>query len=418
MQAKAVDILIIGGGVVGATMALDLQKQGVQVLLIDKGDFGKGCSFANAGWVTPCFSMPLPQPGMLLKATKWLLDPASPLYIKPEFSLNLFSWLTRFLLAMNEKKMVRSIEVLTAISKYSLESYRALAQSSSHDFSFANKGLILASGEKTGLKAAQKELELMQQMGIAGEFMGQEALLAFEPALKPILKGGVYFPHEAQVEPFALTQTLIKEFQKLGGEAMSGLEVINLKKVDNRISEVVTTHGNFRPKLVVMAAGTWSKNLVELLGCKIPLLGGKGYSMSVHGDFVKPTRSIMIVEKKIAVTPYDNYMRLAGTLELVNQDFDFSAKRVQAIENGARQYLNLEGVSQIDQIWRGLRPCTPDGVPMIGFSSKISNLFYSVGHQMLGLQSAAGSAKLASELILNKTPYVDPIPFKPSRYER
>ena len=138
--------------------------------------------------------------------------------------------------------------------------------------------------------------------------------------------------------------------------------------------------------------------------------------MSVEGVKLKPQRPMMIVDRKIAVTPRANSVRLAGTLELVNQDFGISPTRLAGIYDGAHEFLALEHNGAPKDIWRGLRPCTPDGVPLIGFSKKISNLFYCTGHQMLGLQSAPGSARLAAELIQARTPYVDPEPFRPERF--
>ncbi|MBX3020651.1 MAG: FAD-dependent oxidoreductase [Bdellovibrionales bacterium] len=418
MGVKSVDVLVVGGGIVGACVARELKAAGVaDVLLVDKGDFGKGCSWGSAGWITPCFSMPLPQPGMLLKATKWMLDPTSPFRIKPELSLTLISWLLRFLRATTERKMLESIEVLTEISKYSLNFYKQMADDASNDFTYAKKGLLLVSAEDRGVKAAKLEMNLMSVHGIPGQFMERDELLEFEPAFRSLLKGGVYFPEEAQAEPFQAVGAVIEQYRKLGGQAISDTEVIDFKVEGGKITEVNTTQGRFKPDLVVMAAGTWSKELASKLGCTISLLGGKGYSMRIAGDFVKPKTPIMIVDRKIAITPYDNYVRLAGTLELVNQDFDFSPRRLQGILKGSHEYLKLEGASEPTHIWRGLRPCTPDGVPLVGFSSRISNLFYSVGHQMLGLQSAPGSARLAADLISGKSSYVDAKPFNPRRYE-
>ena len=123
-QLKA-DVLIVGGGVIGLASAYELDRAGVKVVVIDKSDPGYGCSYGNAGWITPCFSMPLPMPGMLLKSIGWLTDPESPLYIKPELSWTLFRWLLRFLLSMNRKQMLSSVDALTAISKQSLNSIRS-----------------------------------------------------------------------------------------------------------------------------------------------------------------------------------------------------------------------------------------------------------------------------------------------------
>ena len=419
MKSEKVDVLILGAGIIGLSMAVELQKSGRKVLVIDKGEPGYGCSYGNAGWMTPCFSMPLPQPGMFLKSIGWLLDQDSPLRIKPQVSWLLVRWMTHFLFAMNERRLLESVKVLTDISKYSLDSYRDLAAKSPKPFGFDQKGLFLVSGTDAGLMGAKLEMELMAAQGVPGQFMTGDEIVAMEPSLKPGLKGGVYFPKEAHAEPLLTVQALAQEFESLGGRIQSKTEVYDFSKSNGRIDRVFTTRGVFDADLVVLAMGTWSKELAKRLSCRVPILGGKGYRIITNSFDVKPKHPIMIVDKKIAVTPrYDGLTSVAGTLELVDQDFEITPRRLGNIITGSQQYLHMSpGEPEITEVWRGLRPCTPDGLPMIGFSKKHSNLFYNVGHQMLGLQSAPGSGRVATDLIFGRPSITDTKPFRPERYE-
>ncbi|MES2856196.1 MAG: FAD-dependent oxidoreductase [Bdellovibrionota bacterium] len=417
MQTQKVDVLVIGAGIIGMTAALELQKSGRKVTVIDRGEPGMGCSYGNAGWITPCFAMPLPQPGMFIKSIGWLLDPDSPLYIKPQVSWSLARWMLGFLAAMNHKRLEESVTVLTDISKYSLDWYRDLAARTQAPFGYDQKGLLMVSGTDSGVDAAKIEMDLMNNRGIPGRFLNGEEVLALEPALKPGLKGGVYFPTEAHAEPLDTVKSIVKEFEAAGGTILSRREVYDFEFQGTRISKVCTTRGDFDAELVVFALGTWSRTLASRLRVSIPILGGKGYSLITDSFEVKPKHPIMILERKIAVTPRANSVRLAGTLELVGHDDAITPRRVQNIIKGSQEYLHMKPDPVVSEIWRGLRPCTPDGVPMIGFSKKHSNLFYSLGHQMLGLQSAPGSAKLAGDLIMGRTPNTDPRPFRPERYE-
>lgn len=421
MPNQKVDVLVIGGGIIGTTVARELQARGRQVLIVERGGIAAGSSYGNAGWVTPCFAMPLPQPGMFFKSIGWLLDPNSPLYIHPELSLGLARWMIHFLKAMNQKQMEKSIGVLTEISKYSLDFYEQLAKRSKPEMSFEQKGLLMVSATESGLKDARMELELMQKQGVTGRNLGRDELLAFEPCLKSQILGGVFFDREAHVEPFSTTLAVHQEFTDLGGKSLLNTEVFDFETDGNRITSVQTTRGNFSPELVVMAAGAWSPSLVKSLKIKVPILGGKGYSMSIPDStaegIVKPQRPIMIIERKIAVTPRHDSTRIAGTLELVNQDFGISPNRVRNIQRGADEYMHMQSQGNATDIWRGLRPCTPDGVPVISYSERWSNLFYNTGHQMLGLQSAPGSARLAADLIMKENSIVDPAPFSARRFE-
>lgn len=418
---KKVDVLVLGAGIIGTSVARELQSKGRKVTLIDKGNPGYGCSYGNAGWITPCFAMPLPQPGMLFKSIKWMLDPESPLYIKPQPSMLLIKWLMQFTKNMTTKKMNASIDVLTEISKDSYNFYSELNKRNPQKFDFQNKGLLMVSGTEAGVKAAEQELDLMATRGIAGKKMKADEIAAFEPSLRPeMIKGGVYFTGEAHAEPLDTVKIILKEFESLGGQTEANTEVYDFEFEGSKVKRVLTTKGTYEADLVVFALGSWSEGIGKKLQSSVPVLGGKGYSMIVKDSSLapgtKPKHPIMIVERKIAVTPRQDSVRLAGTLELVKIDFAITTRRVNAIVKGSKEYLKLPQQFEIEELWRGLRPCTPDGVPIIGFSKKWSNLFYCTGHQMLGLQSAPGSARLAGELIFGENTYVNPKPFEADRF--
>lgn len=411
-----IDVLVVGGGVIGLACAYELSKSGARVVLIDKSDPGYGCSYGNAGWITPCFAMPLPMPGMLLKSIRWLTDPESPLYIKPELSVTLFRWLLRFLLSMNRRQMMASVESLTAISKISLKLYQQLAATTDKPFSFEQKGLFMVAQSADGLKYARQEMELVASQGIPGRLMFEEEARAFEPALTKRFQGGVFFSDEAHAEPLQVTQTLAHEAQKLGAQIIAKAEVIDFQIGDQGIVSARTTRGVFRADQFVLATGSWSPRIAQTLGLRVPVLGGKGYAIITDPLAPNPLRPLMLVEKKVAVTPRQGTLRLAGTLELVNQDETFTTRRVEAIVRGAREFMNVADRISYHEIWRGLRPCTPDGVPIIGRTPRYPNLIVATGHQMLGLQSAPGTGKLVADLALGRAPDLDPAPFRATRF--
>ncbi len=410
------DVLIIGGGVIGLASAYELARAGVQVTVIDKSDPGYGCSYGNAGWITPCFSMPLPMPGMLLKSIGWLTDPESPLYIKPELSVTLFRWLLRFLLSMNRKQMLASVDALTAISKQSLDLYKELSAKTDKPFSFQQDGLFMVAQSDDGFKYARSEMELVARSGIPGQLMGEEEVRAFEPAIVQRVKGGVFFPAEAHAEPLQVTQTLAHEARKLGARIIPKAECIDFQLGAGGVASARTTQGVFTADQFVLATGSWSPRLAQTLHLRVPVLGGKGYAIITDPLEPNPQRPMMLVEKKVAVTPRDGTLRLAGTLELVNQDETFTTRRVEAIVRGAREFLNVPAAIRFHEIWRGLRPCTPDGVPIIGRTARYPNLLLATGHQMLGLQSATGTGKLVADLVLNRPTDLDPRPFRADRF--
>jgi D-amino-acid dehydrogenase len=439
MDSRKTDIVIIGGGIIGAAVAHELQSALIaknqgdrRILLLEKSVSGHGCSYGNAGWLTPCFAMPLPQPGMFWKSVGWLLDPTSPLHIHPSFNPTLARWMFQFLLAMNHRQMRKSIEVLTAISQYSLEAYQELSARMKQletDIGFEKRGLLMISATKSGLDHAKLEMNLMNDRGISGRFLEKDELMNFEPSIRDVALGGVYFPEEAQIEPYQAVAGLLLEFKSRGGEIAQHTEVYDfeVKKSEfrSRVTKLHTTQGPIEAEHVIMATGAWSKDVARRLGLSLPVLGGKGYSMHIEMHENKPKIPIMIVERKIAITPRATHLfgpsvRVAGTLELVDQDYSISPNRVRSIYEGAKEFLKFDSTSENlapRDLWRGLRPCTPDGVPVIGPSKRVTNLYYCLGHQLLGLQSAPGSGKLLADLFVGNTPNTDPVPFRADRFE-
>jgi D-amino-acid dehydrogenase len=414
------DVLVIGAGVIGMATAYELASRGAQVTVIDRGEPGMGCSYGNAGWITPCFAMPLPMPGMMLKSIKWLTNPDSPLYIKPEPSLLLARWLWRFMRSMNNKLMLQSVDALTEISKYSLEAYARLDAESKASggagFGFERKGLLMVGETEAGASAARHEMELVARSGIPGKFMNESEIRAFEPALKGPLQGGVYFPDEAHAEPLAVVRALADAAVKLGARILPRTEVFDFYEERGRLTGVRTTRGDLHADKYVLATGSWSVPIAKRLGINIPILGGKGYAVILPPIDPMPQVPIMVIERKLAITPRKDSLRLAGTLELVDRDEGITPRRVDAILRAAKGALNVPAEPEIREVWRGLRPCTPDGVPVIGAPKRLSNLTVVTGHQMLGLQSAPGTGRLAADLVLGAKPAFDPHPFRATRF--
>ncbi|CAK9253097.1 unnamed protein product [Sphagnum jensenii] len=318
---------------------------------------------------------------------------------------------------MNERQAMQAVASLTALSKYSLDSYAHLNTLYPGAFDFNQKGLLMISATRDGLESAVQEMDLVARHGVPGSRLSEAEVKAMEPAIKAKLIGGVYFPKEAHVEPFQVVQTLQKAAVAGGVQIISGAEVFDFEVQDRLIKRVKTTRGDLRPEQVVLATGTWSTAIAERLDLRVPVLGGKGYSIITHPYEGGPRHPLMIVERKIAVTPHSKSLRLAGTLELVNDsDYSISPRRLDNIVRGSREYLNMPAIPEMIEIWRGLRPCTPDGVPVIGRPLRYKNLVIAAGHQMLGLQSSLGTGRLVSDILQGATPTFNPYPFRADRF--
>lgn len=414
-MSKHYDSIVVGAGIIGTSCAAELSRRGQKVLVIDKGLIGKGSSYGNAGWLTPCFSMPLPMPGMFFQSIKWLLDPESPLYIKPSLSPDLAYWMWTFLKNMNETQAQKAIHALVKLSVKSLHMYQELG-TKHPEIRFEQKGLLMVGRTQNGLEAIFDEAHRTEPLGVPHRKLNSQEIHDLEPALKGDFLGGVHFTHEAMAEPWQVVAALCRDIRAQGGEVLEETELLSLEQQNGKVSSVTTTHGTFACDNLVIATGSWSKELSKMLDLRIPILGGKGYALIVPKLEKQPTVPVMFLEKKLAITPRENTLRIAGTLELVDQDFSITQRRVDTIIKGARGILHLPEELEIKELWRGLRPCTPDGVPLIGFHGKIPNLMLAMGHQMLGLQSGAGTGFLVADLIMDKRSELNADVFNPNRF--
>jgi D-amino-acid dehydrogenase len=417
--AQRADVVVVGAGVIGAATAYELAKRDLNVVVIDRNDVGHGCSFGNAGWITPAFAMPLPMPGLLLKSLKWMCDPNSPLYIKPRANLELVRWLWRFMRCMNEPAARRAAAALAELARHSLDTYKQLDARQPGAFGFTQQGLLAVARTAEGLDAVTHEVELIEPLGVRAELLDAQSVRNREPAvICRELAGGVFFPDEAHAEPLATVQSLARFATDHGAQFFTGVELAGFDVTGRRVDALITTRGRlpFTGQLV-LATGSWSNALGKCLGLRVPILAGKGYHAIIDPMQPMPASPMYLVERKVGVTPRDGSIRLAGTLELVDaQDDSITMRRVHALVRGAREYLPLPDPTPLRQIWRGLRPCTPDGVPIIGRPPTLDNLTLACGHQMLGLLCAPATALLAAQLVTGDNPSFDPAPFRADRF--
>lgn len=406
----------------GLSSARSLLEHGAKVTVVEMHTVGKGCSFGNAGWLTPCFALPLPQPGLFWSSIQWLLDSESPLYIQPRMSLTLMQWLYRFLKSMNQEHLNSSTESLVQLSNLTLDLIGKMNLTPIADFK--KNGLLMVSATDKGLKSTLDEMHLVARYGVKGQQLSSSEIQKMEPSLVGPLSGGVYFPNEAQIEPYQLCLALKEEVEAKGGVILQETEVTDLKiktvKELKIIESLQTSSGGKQTILsgdaYVLATGSWSEMLGQTLGLKIPVLGGKGYSMLIPSYPEQPKYPIMILERKIAITPRADGVRLAGTLELVRNDHSINPKRSAAIFNGSRSFVRLPSDATMGKVWSGLRPCTPDGLPIIGRSDAVQNLWFNTGHQMLGLQTSLGSGELLKNIMLKKSAGPAAIQMSPRRF--
>jgi D-amino-acid dehydrogenase len=415
IESSSADVAIVGGGIVGVACARELARRGASVVVLERDRLGHGCSFGNAGWLTPSQAFPLANPHLLFKSFRWMLDPESPLYIQPRVDPGYLRWLAGFLLASRRAQFERNTEALVALCRASVDLWEAIAGRSARDFGFARRGLLAVYETAAGFEAAATAIGLVARAGVRADAWTADEVRVREPAIAGPQVGGYFFPDDAHCEPYGAVCALADEAAADGVRFVEGADVFAIDGARS-LRQIVTTRGRFRAREVVLAAGSWSEPLGRLLDLRVPILGAKGYSLLLPRAEPHPSRAIYLTERKIAVTPHADALRIAGTLELVRHDFSVNRRRVDVIVRGAAGMLHLSAPPLVREVWRGLRPCAPDGMPLIGRARGRSDVWLATGHQMTGLKTAPGTGLLLAQLMSGETPSVDPEPFRADRY--
>lgn len=401
------DVLVIGAGVAGVCSAYYLADRGQRVTVIDKGEIGAGCSYGNAGLLVPSHSVPLAAPGVFKKVLKWIGNPESPLYIKPRVSLDLLRWMLRFQMACQEKSMRKIIPVLRDLSLLSLALHQELAAEDGMDWSFAQKGLLMLYRSSQGLEEGRHEANLLHEYGIVTRILDSKQVRELVPEVRPEISGGVYYLNDAHLHPNRFVKSVARLATEKGVEIRTGTEVMGFETAGGRIRTVRTTRGDFTPGQVVLATGAWSPWVARDLNLKICVQPAKGYSVTVRRPAQWSSIPLMLCEAKVGVTPMGDVLRFAGTLELAGLDFSINMRRVAAIRRATREYLLGVEQAELIEIWRGLRPCTPDTLPIIARSKSPENLIVASGHGMLGVSLGPVTGKLVAQIANYQVPMLD-----------
>jgi D-amino-acid dehydrogenase len=411
-------VLIIGGGVIGVCSAYFLAERGREVILLDKGEICSGSSYGNAGMVCPSHAVPLAAPGVLGTGLRWLLDGESPFYIKPRSDPALVSWLWRFQAACRGGRAFRSVTLLRGLLCASQALYEEFAASGDLQFGYTPGGMLELYKNARQLDADIRAARQLAPYGLHAKALDAAAVRERVPTIRPDVVGGLFHSEEASILPARFVTELARRAAEKGARICPHTEVFGFETARGRISAVRTTRGDFHPGEVVLAGGSWSPGIARELGIDLPIQPAKGYSITVKRPEAGPTMPVHLKEVRVFLTPMGETLRLAGTLELAGLDLSINRRRVAALPRGARAYLT--GLDDLDviEVWRGLRPCTPDGLPILGRSPACENLVIAAGHAMIGMALGPITGKIVAQLLHRETPAVDITPLSPGRWAR
>lgn len=398
-MAEKSDVLVIGGGSVGVCTAYYLARKGCRVTLIEKGGICSGCSYGNACMIVPSHAMPVPAPGVIGKSLKWMFEEDSPLLIRPRVDWQLLSWLLQFAASCRRRPMERAIPVLRDLGRASLLLFQELAATEELSFDFEQRGLMSVYTTVAGLEEGRAEAEIMARHDLDLKVLTGDQARELEPALNRRVVGALHSAEDAHGNSHRFVTGLGEALGKHGVAVREGTEVTGWLLEGGRPAGVRTEHGDFRAREIVLATGSWTPLLARELGARVPVQAGKGYSLTMDRPAASPKIPFIHAERKVAVTPIGNRLRFAGTMEFAGIDLSLNPTRTEAIRRGALEVMSGSDNPANVERWCGLRPCTPDGLPIIDRLPRHPNVYLCTGHAMLGYTHGPISGNLMAEMI-------------------
>jgi D-amino-acid dehydrogenase len=426
-------VVVVGGGVIGACCAYSLAKAGRRVTILDRGEFGRGCSHANCGYVCPSHVLPLAAPGAVWSTLKALFQRNSPLRVRPRTVLADPGWFLGFARKCNRRDMLAAGQSIHALLHSSRSLFAELIERERLDCEWETKGLLFVFRSSRAFDHYSHTNELMdRELGMAARRLEAGELMQLEPALAPGNAGGYLYDGDAHLRPDRLMSELKRVLVSLGVEIRENCEVTGFVKENGTAKAVRTTspsrkQGSAAPlacasgselsgEHFVIATGAWTPLLNRELGCRVPIQPGKGYSITMPRPAICPTYPLILEEHRVAVTPFQSGYRLGSTMEFAGYDDSLNRSRLAILTDAAKHYLRDPLAEPVQEEWWGWRPMTFDGLPIVDRSPALSNVLIAAGHNMLGLSMAPATGKLVSEMLCDDKPHIDPRPYSLRRF--
>lgn len=422
-------VLVLGSGVIGVTSAYYLALKGFEVTVIDRQPaVGLETSFANAGQISPGYAAPWAGPDVPLKALKWLFQRHAPLSLKPDFSLWQLQWIAQFLgncstarYDLNKSRMVR-------LAEYSRDCLRTLRTNTGIQYEARSRGTLQVFRTPKQLAAEAKDIAVLGRMGVPFEHLDSTGCTRIEPALAHVqaqLLGGLYLPGDETGDCQLFTTQLAAKAQALGVQFIQGASIQRLITQHNQLQGVeIQSHAGvetLKADHYVVALGSYSRPLTQSLGLSLPVYPVKGYSLTIPitNSDAAPVSTVMDETYKVAITRFDQRIRIGGMAELAGFDLTLNPRRRQTLEMVLNGLFPHAGDISQALFWTGLRPMTPDGTPIIGQAdSRYPNVWLNTGHGTLGWTMACGSGQVLADLMAHEKTAIETQDLPLSRYQK
>lgn len=423
-STESADVIVIGGGVIGCWTAHYLLDKGCRVTILERDQVGQGASGVNCGYICPSHVMPLCAPGAISHSLPSLLSRKGALSIPMRFDPFLWKWLLRFTANCSARHCDHAAaarhELLQASMQLYLDYVHQLDSNQvAVDVQWEQRGLLLVHRNLRSLDEYQATAEQLEtRFGVHSQRLDGSQMRELEPSLIDGLAGGWHFPQDAHLNPNRLMQRLRNSILERGARLVEHTEVLEMMISGGSIRGLKTSSGDFRADQYVLATGAEAPRFAKPLGCQIPIVPGKGYSMSFPSGASSPSTSMIFEDSHVAVTPLAGQTRIGSTMQLMGYDRSVDSSRLKMIRDSAQSYLRDPLPAQPDSASVAWRPMVHDDLPCIDRSPAVRNAFVAAGNGMVGMSTGTGTGRLMAEMVCGEIPFLDVEPFALTRFDR
>ena len=415
MSNPVLPIAVIGAGVVGLSTALYLRRSGRDVTIIDPLPPPGGASYGNAGMISADTSVPIALPGMLRKVPSWLTDPLGPLAVRPSYFPKALPWLMRWIAASRMPRVLEISDAMRALHKDAFLCWKELLGPQNFADLVRPAGQVHVWETDAETPGAALERRLRERQGIASQALTSDDLRQMFPGISTAVRRGVLVPGNGYtVSPQRIVQTLHRLFLEAGGRVVPE-NVMKIMPREDGGYDLMTNVGFHTAQQIVVAAGAWSVRLLKPLGVSVPLETERGYHVMLPTPNVSLTTTLSNKSRSFGVTPMEQGLRVAGTVEIAGLDAPPDERRAKALLANVRTMfpdVNTDG----HRFWMGFRPSTPDSLPIVGEVAGRPGLFLAVGHGHFGMTGGPPSGRLLSQLINHQPTAFNAAAYGPQRF--
>ncbi|CAG1006624.1 D-amino-acid dehydrogenase [Phycisphaerales bacterium] len=409
-------VIVVGSGIVGASCAYELALRGWSVELIDRAAFGAGCSHGNCGYICPSHVYPLARPGAIAATLPLMFRPNSPFKVRIRPDLSLLAWFAKFSRCCDARKAEETSIALHALLVAAKVRYEEIMALEKIDCDYEARGCLFISMHEAHMSAFEADnRRMIDRFGYGARRLNGAELARMEPTLRDGLGGAWMFDCDSHLRSDRFMSGMKAVLTRRGVVIRENCEARALEGSGERAATLATSRGPLRADAFVFATGAWTPLLSELIGIRLPIVPGKGYSVTARRPAHCPAYPMVFDEHRVAITPFGTGYRIGSTMEFAGYDERLRPERIALLKDSAALYLRHSEPLADEEPWWGWRPMVPDGRPFIDFVPRFKNVMVAAGHSMIGMSTGPATGQLVAEMLGGEEPHLEPGWFRVGR---